>query len=154
MKRTRHKLFTKMPRHSGIFKYTLVSFLAFIAAVVARKASDLIVVPAILEGFFNPENLFIAYTIESTILYSASAFSIILVYSLFHNMSIYRFMPYVWGLGLIGFLMITKEMAEVIGPLYASNGLVWVDLSLSLISVTIIYFISNAAFLGRHYRQG
>ena len=154
MKRTRHKLFTKVPRHSGIFKYTLVSFLAFIAAVVARKVSDLIVVPAIPKGFSNSENLFIVYTIESTILYFASAFSIILVYSLFHNMSIYRFMPYVWGLGLIGFLMITKEMAEVIGPLYASNGLVWVDLSLSLISVTIIYFIFNAAFLGRHYRQG
>ena len=133
---------SKSPEIAGKFKYILVWCLAAFVAFGARKFTALLVEP--ITSQVTLENLFLLYSIEKGALYFATVLSVVLVYLCFKNLVISRVMPYFWGLGLLGFLLTAGGSASALGTLYTSNGLIWVDLGLSVFSILLI----NITFAG------
>jgi len=121
------------------FLITLVTFIPDqIAAVIIDDLNETLSVQA-------------AYTVVNAIIGLISIATLIFVYACFRNVYIQRVMPYFWLGSALGFSLLAGNGFQTLGVAYERLGLIYIDLSVQLVAVFLIYFFFTIFWPRRYY---
>lgn len=121
------------------FLITLVTFIPDqIAAVIIDDLNETLSVQA-------------AYTVVNAIIGLISIATLIFVYACFRNVYIQRVMPYFWLGSALGFSLLAGNGFQTLGVAYERLGLIYIDLSVQLVAVFLIYFFFTIFWPSRYY---
>ena len=94
----------------------------------------------IIDDFNETLSVQAAYTVVNAIIGLISIATLIFVYACFRNVYIQRVMPYFWLGSALGFSLLAGNGFQTLGVAYARLGLIYIDLSVQLVAVFLIYF--------------
>ena len=121
------------------FLITLVTFIPDqIAAVIIDDLNETLSIQA-------------AYTVVNAIIALISVATLVFVYACFRNVYIQRVMPYFWLGSALGFSLLAGNGFQTLGVAYERLGLIYIDLSVQLVAVFLIYFFFTIFWPRRYY---
>ena len=105
----------------------------------------------IIDDFNETLSVQAAYTVVNAIIGLISIATLIFVYACFRNVYIQRVMPYFWLGSALGFSLLAGNGFQTLGVAYERLGLIYIDLSVQLVAVFLIYFFFTIFWPRRYY---
>ena len=105
----------------------------------------------IIDDFNETLSVQAAYTVVNAIIGLISIATLIFVYACFRNVYIQRVMPYFWLGSALGFSLLAGNGFQTLGVAYERLGLIYIDLSVQLVAVFLIYFFFTIFWPSKYY---
>jgi len=107
--------------------------------------------PVIIGDLYQTLSVSAAYTVVNATIGVISVATLVFVYACFRNIYIQRVMPYFWLGSALGFSLLAGNGFQTLGVAYERLGLVYIDLSVQLVAVFLIYFFFSVFWPSKYY---